>query len=381
MIDPDSHHLLQAEITQRIAEDRAVLDQLRAEIGSLARHVRPIQPRGTTSVSLVGTDGGNTRIQFDPFLVQLVRVVDSHNNEYCLEAITPTTRVSALGDAQFDAGGTPRTALGKMMAYLGVRELPALSPMIRPNDDGRPISPSWVQVYRELVEWATLFAIVRDKEFASDTLLVADGLLRSKVFARDLFRRYLTGIEEAIARHYQQSRRRITLAGLAKHSKVLTRYRLAMALEGILTTPYPAYVEIPRPIESKDYIWSEYARGDDVAVAGRELNKFVGGKMFFVKFGSRPHDPIWPVDIFLPQRGEAPTILGCLLADAQNGFPVPFYPLCLQRAHENAALVDFDFDLLQDQIVGGIRALLGPEAPALDALQLQDEDPARSRYA
>jgi hypothetical protein len=162
---------------------------------------------------------------------------------------------------------------------------------------------------------------------------------------------------------------------------VLTRYRLAMALEGILTTPYPAYVEIPRPIESKAYIWSEYARGDDVAVPGRELNKFVGGKMFFVKFGSRPHDPIWPVDIFLPQRGEAPAILGCLLADAQNGFPVPFYPLCLQRAHENAALVDFDFDLLQDQIVGGIRALLGPEAPALDALQLQDEDPARGRYA
>ncbi len=32
---------------------------------------------------------------------------------------------------------------------------------------------------------------------------------------------------------------------MAKHSKVLDRYRLAMRLEGVLDTPYPAYVEVP----------------------------------------------------------------------------------------------------------------------------------------
>jgi hypothetical protein len=102
--------------------------------------------------------------------------------------------------------------------------------------------------------------------------------------------------------------------------------------------------------------------------------------MHFVKFGGRAHDPIWPVDIFLPQQREAPVILGHLLADAINGFPVPFYPLCLQRAHEYAALVDFDFDILQDQIVEGIRTLLGPEAAVLDGFRLQVADPAQSRY-
>ena len=50
--------------------------------------------------------------------------------------------------------------------------------------------------------------------------------------------------------------------------------------------------------------------------AGGEINKFVGGKMFFVKFGSRPRDPIWPVDIFLPQSQNAAVILGCMLHDA-----------------------------------------------------------------
>jgi len=46
------------------------------------------------------------------------------------------------------------------MIYPGVSRLSDLSPMIRPDSDRRPPSPSWVQVYRELVERATLFSIV-----------------------------------------------------------------------------------------------------------------------------------------------------------------------------------------------------------------------------
>ena len=97
-------------------------------------------------------------------------------------------------------------------------------------------------------------------------------------------------------------------------------------------------------------------------------------------FGARPRDPIWPVDIFLPQLQDAPTNPGCMLADAQNGFPVPLYPRCLQKAHEAAALVDFDFAVLQDQIINGIRQVLGAEAPLLDASRVQERNPAGRRY-
>ncbi len=135
-----------------------------------------------------------------------------------------------------------------------------------------------------------------------------------------------------------------------------------MALEDILTTSYPAYTPIPRELEERAYVWSEYARGDDRVLEGGEINRFVGGKMFFVKFGSGPRDPIWPVDVFLPQEGEAQTVLGCLLSDASDGFPVHFYPRCLQKAHENAALVDFDFDVLQEEVFAGLRAALGAES-------------------
>lgn len=381
MIAADSHTQLKQQIAERIADDRALLDQLRAEVRPLRDEVHRIQPRSTTAISFMGTDGGNNSIPFDPFLIQLIRVVDSNNNEYCLEAITPSTSVSALSARQFDEQRVPRTQLGKLMQVLRVTDLTRLSHMIRSNDDDRPVSPSWVNVYRELVEWAVLFLIIRERFFASDTILIFDGLLRSKVFAGDLFKRYLEGIQERIQQHKIQSRRNIYLAGVAKHSKVLDRYRLAMALEGVLATDYPAYVEIPRELEEQAYVWSEYARGSDRERADAEINKFVGGKMFFVKFGSRPRDPIWPVDIFQPQVREAPSILGCMLADALNGFPVPLYPRCLQRAHENAALVDFDFDVLQDQIFDGIRHLLGADSHALDTFRLQSRDIAQRRYS
>jgi hypothetical protein len=311
---------------------------------------------------------------------QIIRVVDSSDNQYCLEAITPTTSVLALSQKHFNPDGSPRTALGEMMSFLGVDTLPQLSHMIRDNGTDRPTSPSWIQVYRELVEWAILFSIVRTKDFGTDTLIVFDGLLRSKAFSTDLFQRFLLGLREGIETQERRYRRKIYLAGVAKHSKVLARYRLAMALEEVLTTEYPAYVEIPRELEEKAYLWSEYARGDDRADEGGEINKQVGGKMFFVKFGAGRRDPIWPIDIFLPQVPQAQTVLGCMLADALNGFPVPFYPQCLQKAHANAAMVDFDFDVLQNFIFDGIRDLLGEQAPVLDTFRLIDQDPSGGRY-
>ena len=379
VIDPMTQAQLKEAISDCILSDQGVLDTLRSEIRPLKSSSRRIQPRATTSISLVATDGGNNQLQFDPFLVQLVRVVDSSNNEYCLEAVSPTTPVDKLSQRQFKSDGSPATALGEMMAFLGVNSLPALSHMIRPGEQGRPVSPSWVQVYRELIEWAILFSILK-KDFGTDTLIICDGLLRSKVFAKDSFSRLLQGMNERVQAQWSRSRRRIFLAGVAKHSKVLSRYRLAMALEGVLQTDYPSYVEVPREVEEKAYVWSEFARGDDNAAAGGEINKFVGGKMFLVKFGSHRRDPIWPIDIFLPQAGEAQFVLGSMLADSVNGFPVPHYPRCLQKAHENAALVDFDFDILQDFIYHGVRTSLGVDAGTLDVFQLQDADPAQRRY-
>lgn len=378
MIDHETYSRLRQEIQIQTEVDRALLDKLRADVRPLAGSTKRIHPRSVTAVSLVATDGGNNSLRFDPFMVQVVRVVDSNDNELCVEVVTPTIPVAELTARQFDDDGAPRTSLGRLMHDLGKKTLPELSHFIRADQDGLPASGTIVQVYRELVEWAVLYDLLK-KDFGSDTLIVFDGDLRSKAFAKELFREFGQLIERQIRRHAEQ-KRSIFLVGVMKSSSVLTRYRLAMALEGILRGRYAAFVEIPRDLEEEVYKWSESARGEDRAQAGGEAPKFVLGKMFFAKFGSRPRDPIWPIDVFVPQISDADRIFSHLLSDAIEGFPVPFYPRCLQKAHERAALVDFDMDVLQDAIFTGLRRTLGADSPTLDAFMLEDADPGQGRY-
>lgn len=379
IVEPERYAQLKQEIIGRIAADRAILDQLRTEIRPLTSQVRRIQARSTTSISLVAADGGNNSVRFDPFLIELVRVVDSNNEEYCLETITPTTSIAQLNERQFHRDGSPQTALGEMMHYLGVRSLQQLSHYIRDNRQSQPVSPAWIKVYRELVEWATLFSLM-NRNFGTDTIIIFDGLLRSTVFSGNYFQKYLQGISERIALQQRRHHRMLYLTGVAKHSKVLSRYHLAMALEHVLTTSYPAYLAIPAQLEQKAYTWTAYAAESDQNILESDISQFVGGKMYFVKFGSSPRDPIWPVDIFLPQKDQHAHILGCMLADALDGFPVPLYPRSLQKAHANAALADFDFDIVQNYIFDGIRQTLEQDAAALDTFRLQEADPSQRRY-
>lgn len=144
MFEPSTQAQLKQAIAECIDGDKGILDALREEIRPLKQQTKRIQPRATTSISLVGTDGGNNQLQFDPFLIQLVRVVDSSNNEYCLEAVSPTTPVDALVQRHIDKNGASKSALGEMMNFLNVNTLPRLSHMIRPKDKGKPVSPSWV---------------------------------------------------------------------------------------------------------------------------------------------------------------------------------------------------------------------------------------------
>lgn len=365
MFDLDILPILRQLVNERALSDKKLLSKLLVEIRSIAGDVTIIKSRSVTAVSLVASDGGNNKLVFDPFYVQLVRVTDSYGKELCFDAVSPTTDTDELSQKQFHPDGTPQTALGKMMNDLGVYTLNQLSPMIpkgsmvrdRPDE----IKPGWVLVYRDLCEWAVLYERIVYDSFATDTLIVRDGQLRSKIFSGDLFIKWRKNVEEAIARIYSKDKRRIYLVGIAKHSKVIDRYRLAMAIEGIFPAGEPLYVRIPRQLEAKAYLWPEYARGSEQDEEEGEAPKFVAGDMYLVRFGKRQGDPIWAVDILSNQSGQAQTIFGYLLNDAISGFPVPFYPLCLQKAHGYAQIVDFDLQIFQDEIFNAVRNLLPQE--------------------
>lgn len=364
--------------------DRRLLDDLIQEVETLRGEVRTIRPRSTTAVSLVASDGGNNKLQFDPFYIQLVRVVDSYGKQLCLDAISPTTDTDILSLAQFNKEGAPATALGVLMKDLGVKTLSQLSPMIPTSQQMREnpasISPSWVLVYRDICEWAVLYERICHRSFATDTLIVRDGLLRSKVFRGELFVVFRDLIEKSISHIQKEEKLRVFLVGVAKHSKVLLRYNLAMGLANIFPSGEARYLRIPRELEAKAYVWEEYARGREREGEEGEAPKFVAGDMYFVRFGSRLGDPIWAVDIFSSQSESASEIFGYLLGDAINGFPVPFYPRCLQKAHEHAQVVGFDLEILQDEIYSAVRGFVTDEKKdVLEAMRLSVDLSAR-RY-
>lgn len=367
---------LQAEIRACVEADDAILAQLRADVKPLKHETRRIQPHSTAAISLVGTDGGHNVIQYDPFMVQVIRVVDSSNNEYCLEALTPRTPVATIDERHIGVDGLPRTPMGRMMRVLGVSSFRDLSFI----DFGAEPKPSWIQVYRELTEWAVLLDLVRNRDFGTDTVVIQDGFLRSKVFRGNLFAHYRNTLESAITEQYSRNKRRIYVVGVSKKSKVLQTYQLAMSLESVMRTTYPAYVEVPRRLEENVYKWDEYARGNDTDTTSVEGNKFVAGKMFFVKFGSSVYDPIWAVDLLESQVQDASTVLGYVLNDALDGFPIPFYPQSLQRAHDLAALVDLDIDIIEDAVVDALRDVVGDKRAVVDESRLGVADLAGRRY-
>lgn len=362
-------------IADQVKRDNEELSGLLAQLRVAKGDVRTIKPRSATSIALMAADGGNNRVAFNPFYLQIVRIVDSAGKQLCLDVISPSTDIDKLSRQQFvgDSNGKIKP-LGRLMEALGVDGLKELSPMM----SGK--SASWVRVYRELCEWATLFDLIRSRYFAQDTLVVYDGLLRSKVFRGDLFIRMYHMLMERIDHVWRTDRRQLWLAGLAKSSQVLENYRLAMSLSGLFERGSPCFVPVPYQMQKQVYRWDEYIRNPDDVDADREDPKYNIGAMHFVRFGQRSGDPVWTVDLLESQKSDAQTVFGYLLADAVAGFPVPFYPNCLQQADRYSRVADLDLDIVEDALVDAVRQQVGSErAPIIDELRLATDVAAR-RY-
>lgn len=372
MLDSDQIRELEEAVRQVALADSKRFEEVREEVRALRDRVRPIRPRSTTAVSLVSADAGENVIEFDPYLLMPVRVVDSYGQVLFMDALSPLTDTGVLNQRHIE-GGKAKTPLGRLMQDLGVASLWELSPMI--PEPGMPpdrIKPGWVKVYRDLGEWAALYDYLTRHTFISHTLVVRDGFLRSKIFAGDNFTKMWERIEETVHRLRKKTGRRVFVVGIAKRSKVIDRYRLAMFLEGVLFQPGACFVHIAREIEQKVYRWAEYAWGIGEVEEG-EKPKFVAGTLFLAKFGPRRYDPVWPVDVWSlhVKNGEEEEIFGYLLADAQVGFPRPFYPLCLQRAHEQARLSGLDMEILQRAVVKAIKkTLASDESHMFDVFRL-----------
>jgi hypothetical protein len=354
---------LKAKIRGAQLSNDPILARFRKFARRLKQDIKALRRYSVNAVSFVSADGGDNRLTFNPSVIELVRVVDSRGNECALDAVPNTAAFSEL-EKRIQVG-SPYVVqpLQRLCADLAV-DLWDLSYLLRAA--GTPgKSTGAVRCYRDIVEWSVLYDLVTNPamQWGSDTILVRDGLLRTKSFTRSVFPKIDGKIREGIGRHEGQNVR-LSLVGVAKQSAVLGTLALALELEAVFDRDYPCYVRVPTEIEEECYNYDrtwldtyETAEPDD---EGRRLYQSFGN-LFLVKFGDRKLDPVWPVDIAEWQVQEADRILGQLTVDAQYGFPIPDYPMCIQQAHDYAKITGLEVEVLQDLLIEAMEVGLTPD--------------------
>lgn len=345
------------KVRRRTASDSKALDALVKDVQDLKAGITRIPSSQGREVYYIAIAAESVSVEFDPFRVAVIRVVDSAGAEKYADVVSPFMDTAELSHAQFRPGGEPATPLGAMMVDLGVRDLTALSPMIPPpealRDPADRVNPSWIDTYRDLCEWGVIYALVKAGGFPGETVILHNGLLRSLLFRGDLFRRLC----QAMAGYLegQPEGRRAYLVGIAQKSAFLEHYRLALMVADVFPEGTPLYVRVPRRLENKAYRSQNYTRASH---SSNDPASGTTGTLHFARFGSRRSDPVWPVDVFAPQVEDTPRIMGHLLVDAARGYPVQLYPLTIQRARSGARIDEVSKKIIRAAIFDGVRDMV-----------------------
>ena len=333
------------EIKKRLAEaweeeerdltkQRELARQMKGDLHKLVEY-------SASAVAFVAADGGDNRIRLDtgtggaPATVELVRIVDSNGRECALDAVAGSVDDEFFKDSRL-------SAIDTLCQGLGFDKVSELSPYLTDN-----LSRSQkMQVYRDIVEWAVLYKLLTEQDWGSDTLLVREGALRTRAFHKDVFRKLDENIRNACRQHKEKNKVNMFFVGVAKNTILLNRLRFALSLEGVFECDYPCYLKVPRDIAKKFY----ERRWLDTLETADNREYLSMAEMFLVKFGDHPLDLVWPVDVAAWQVNDAERILAYLAKDSRQGFPIPDFPMCIQKAHDHARIGGIELSYLNDML-------------------------------
>jgi len=356
----DNFEQIRNRIQSAYETEEPIIHKFRDFAKRIKNDIKPIRPYSVNAVSFVSADGGDNRLYFNPAVIELVRVVDSRGNQCALDAIAGNAKYESL-DERVESGNPLMVApLKKLCSDLNVK-VTQLSYLLKGlGEPGK--STGAIRTYRDIVEWAVLYELLH-KEWGSDTIIVREGLLRTKSFKRQVFPMIDQKIREVCANH-KGKQVNVSIVAVAKQSAVLSRLAVTLELEETFHKPYPCYVEVPSDIEAECYrfdrTWLDTLETSEPNEDGDYLYQSMG-KLYLVKFGDRPFDPVWPVDIAEWDAHDAPRIIGQLLNDSQPGFPIPDFPQSVQKAHDFAKVNGIEISVLQDILFDGITQNLSPQ--------------------
>ena len=347
---------LKKRVFDAYKSEAPVLKQYREYARRLKNDVKQIKEYSVNAVSFVSSDGGDNRIYFNPAIIELVRVVDSKGNQCALDAIASNSNVDELNERINSRKDNLLLVepLKRLCNDLNT-DVKGLSYLLDGlGQQGK--STGVIKVYRDIIEWAVLYDLMKYRDWGGDIIIVREGMLRTKSFKLEIFPK----IDKLIRDAYQAHKLKkiiVSMVGVAKQSAVISRLSVALELEETLHKPYPCYVEVPKDIEGECYnfdrTWLNTLNNSEPNEEGEYRYQSMG-KLYLVKFGNRLFDPVWPVDIAEWQVSEADKIIGQLMKDARSGFPIPDFPMCVQKAHDFAKVNGIEVDILQDILFEGI---------------------------
>src|SRR5437016_11355108 len=315
---------------------RSALEQERPMLVDLRDRVREFEIhelgyRRCYAISPVATDGGENRLTFEPFNLEILRVVDSDGQER-FQKILPLSGGPGIFRAAFDRTFRDHVPLlAEFLERLDVR-YDELSYLLNPDRAAGDLR-SAVQPFRDIVEWAVLLDIAWDPG-QTTALVIRDGLLRTKALRKETIGKLAKSFQDA----YKD--KGSLLAGVAKRSKVLNYLSLGLALEETFRRKYPCFCEVPREIEREAHPqWRTW------------LEESTFGILHLAKLVEEPGGLVLPIDIpewLMSRRKE---ILEYLAETAKSSFPVIGYPEPLIRAHEGAVLHGMEMAVLEDMFI------------------------------
>ncbi len=349
MLSEDNIELIkmQIESSYKLIEE-PVIQTLREYAKKIRENIKILRPYSATAVSFVSADGGDNRITFNPCVLELIRVVDSRGNQCAIDPIFGNSKSDILNERMEKI-----PPLKRLCNDIGIEKLTDISYLLGGfGESGK--SAGAVNVYRDIVEWAVLYDFLFN-DWGTNTIIIREGLLRTKSIKNTLFPIIDKHIKNKCLEHQRQKNININIVGVAKESAVISRLSIALALENVFRLPYPCYVKVPDDVEQYCYNYDRtWFNTFEPSENGENLKYSSMGKLFLVKFGDGAYDPVWPVDIAHWDVENVEMILGQLLHDAMLGFPIPDFPLSIQKAHDHAKIGGIELKILEDILIEGM---------------------------
>ena len=323
--------------------DKAVESQLdklallREEVKKL-KYV-PIDPVGDYNfVAYKAIDGGRMKINFNPMEIDIVNVSDS-NDTTKIQFAFPRGNDLDEDDVKdmIDTITSSNPLLENFVHMFGESKISKISEVWKDPDS-----------LMEIGEWACIFDRIQKSQ--DPTLIIKDGLLRTKKIKHELIGRMIEKIEG--------NKKVVKLAGVSKTSSILTLISSSLTIEKVFPGNGIGYVKIPRKLELLAYTWT--GKG---LISGEKKKRlyFAFGDLYIAKLS--PNSNLL-VTIEMPKHLgeeekedrdiytslEISEVMGHLAKNSRSSYPIIGYPQTLVRAHEAAARVGFDASIVSDRV-------------------------------